>query len=304
MARIVTVNGLIAPEQLGRMLMHEHVICDFYRVTGILNQLLNDEALAIAELALLADAGGAGLVECTTPDFGRDPAALQRIATATGLHIVAGTGWYRELFYPPEIDRLPVEALAEQMVAELTDGMEGTTIRAGIIGEIGVNLHYITAQEERVFRAAARAHRQTGAPIFTHASMYPVGIAQLALLREEGVDPNRVVIGHCDTFLDSDYHAQLLTGGAHLAFDTIGRQHMNPDRRRAQYIVELVREGWIESVLLSSDRCHRSDLDAFGGVGYAHVFSTFLNQLRELGLTQDELDTLTITNPRRILAWS
>lgn len=302
MATITTVLGSIEPERLGRTLMHEHVICDFYRVTGVLNQLLNDEDLAVDELRRLANAGGAALVECTTPDLGRNPAALQRISARTGLHIIAGTGWYRELFYPAEIDRLSTEDLAAGMVSDLTQGMAGTTIRAGIIGEIGVNLDYATAQEERVLRAAARAQKRTGSPLFTHASMYPVGLAQLAILREEGVDPNRVVIGHCDTFLDAEYHAHLLQDGANIAFDTIGRQHMNPDPRRAKLIVDLVRQGWGERLLLSSDRCHRSDLTAFGGVGYAYVFTTFFEQLRALGLTGADLDQLTISNPRRVLA--
>jgi phosphotriesterase-related protein len=302
MATITTVSGPIPPEQLGRTLMHEHVICDFYRVTGDLNQLLNDEGLAVEELRLLAAAGGTALVECTTPDMGRDPAALRRIAERTGLHIIAGTGWYRQPFYPPEIDRLSTTALAEQMVAELTVGIGETGIRAGIIGEIGVNLDYATAQEERVLRAAARAQRRTGAPLFTHASMYPVGLVQLDLLQEEGVDPSRVVIGHCDTYLDTAYHAELLRRGANLAFDTIGRQHMNPDTRRAALIVDLVRQGWGERLLLSSDRCHRSDLTAFGGVGYGHVFTTFFERLRGLGLNEAELDMMTASNPRRILA--
>lgn len=298
----MTVTGPVAPERLGRTLMHEHVICDFYRITGNLNQLLNDEALAVEELGHLKAAGGTALVECTTPDMGRHPAALARIAEATDLHIIAGTGWYRELYYPPEIDRLPVDALAKRMIADLTEGMDDTRVRAGIIGEIGANLDYLTAQEERVLRAAARAHRATGAPVFTHASMYPVGLAQLDVLREEGVDPARVVIGHCDTYLDSAYHTELLSRGAIVAFDTIGRQHMNPDDRRARYIVDLVRRGWLEQLVLSSDRCHRSDLVAFDGVGYAHVFTTFFARLRQLGLTQGELDHLTISNPRRLLS--
>lgn len=300
---ITTVLGPIEPELLGRTLMHEHVICDYYRISGVLDQLLNDEDLAVDELGQLVAAGGSALVECSTPDMGRDPVALQRISARAGLHIVAGTGWYRELFYPAEIDRLTTEALAAAMVTELTDGMRGTTIKAGIIGEIGVNLDYATAQEERVLRAAARAQKRTGAPLFTHASMYPVGLIQLAILREEGVDPDRVVIGHCDTFLDPAYHTRLLQAGVSIAFDTIGRQHMNPDARRAKLIVHLVRQGWGERLLLSSDRCHRSDLTAFGGVGYAHVFSTFFGQLRGLGLSQIDLDLLTISNPKRILAW-
>ena len=301
--KIHTVLGEIEPADLGRTLMHEHIICDIYRVTGRLNELLNDEALAVAELKLLRQAGGSALVEATTPDMGRDPAALRRVAEQTGLHIIMGCGWYRQPYYPPEIDKLATNQLADIMIAELSEGLRGTGIRAGIIGEIGVNLDYASAQEERVLRAAARAQKATGAPLTTHASMYPVGLAQLDILRDEGVDMSRVIIGHCDTYLEQGYHLAILEAGAYVQFDTVGRNHMNPDARRAEALVELLRLGWREQLLLSSDRCFRSDLRAFGGVGYAHVFTTFFDMLRAEGLDDATLDIITIENPRRALAW-
>lgn len=303
MPSIWTVRGPIPPAALGPTLMHEHLLCDFYRVSGQLNQLLNDEDLAVDELRALVEAGGRGLVECTTTDLGRDAGGLRRIAERTGLHVVMGTGWYRQPFYPPEIDRLSTAALAQRLIGELTDGVGETGIRPGVIGEIGVNLDYATAQEERVLRAAARAQRATGAPLTTHASMYPVGLVQLALLREEGVDPSRVVIGHCDTYLGLDYHLAILEAGAYVQFDTVGRTHMNPDARRADALVALLRRGWGERLLLSSDRCHRSDLVAFGGAGYGHVLTAFVDLLRQRGVTDDELRQLTVENPRRVLAW-
>ncbi len=301
--RIHTVLGEIEPSVLGRTLMHEHIFCDMYRVTGRLNELLNDEALSVNELAALRKAGGTALVEVTTPDLGRDPEALCRVAEKTELHIIMGTGWYRQPFYPPEIDRLSTNELADMIIAELTDGVEGTGIPAGIIGEIGVHSDYATAQEERVLRAAARAQKATGAPLTTHASMYPVGLLQLEVLKDEGADLSRVIIGHCDTYLDQSYHLAILEAGAYVQFDTVGRNHMNPDSRRARAFVELVRLGWRDKLLLSSDRCHRSDLCAFGGVGYDYVFTGFFDLLRAMGIDDETLDTITIENPRRALAW-
>ncbi len=302
-ARIHTVLGEIEPSALGRTLTHEHIFCDFYRVTGRLNELLNDEALAVDELAALTAAGGTALVEVTTPDMGRNPEGLRRVAETTGLHIIMGTGWYRQPYYPPEIDSLSTNALAGRMIRELTEGIGDTDIRAGIIGEIGINLDYATAQEERVLRAAARAQKATGAPLTTHASMYPVGLVQLDILKNEDVDFSRVIIGHCDTYLDQSYHLTMLQAGAYVQFDTVGRNHMNPDTRRADAFVALLRMGWAERLLLSSDRCHRTDMRAFGGVGYSHVFTTFFDLLRSLGVTDAELDQVTIENPRRVLAW-
>ena len=301
---IHTVLGEIEPsDALGRTLMHEHIFCDFYRVTGQLNELLNDETLAIEELSALKSAGGSALVEVTTPDMGRNPQALCRVAEQTGLHIIMGTGWYRQPYYPPEIDQLSTNALADRMIAELIQGVDGTDIRAGMIGEIGSHLDYATAQEERVLRASARAQKTTGAPLTTHASMYPVGLVQLDILKEEGVDMSRVIIGHCDTYLDLDYHLSILEAGSYVQFDTVGRNHMNPDLRRATAFAELIELGWSQQLLLSSDRCHRSDLCAFGGLGYGYVFTDFFDQLRALGISEETLDTITIDNPKTVLAW-
>lgn len=97
---IHTVLGPIEPHTLGRTLMHEHILCDFYRVSGKLNELLNDEPLAVKELGYLVEVKGSALVECTTPDMGRNPEGLRRIAQQTGLHIIMGTGWYRQPYYP------------------------------------------------------------------------------------------------------------------------------------------------------------------------------------------------------------
>jgi len=300
---IHTVRGPLDPTRLGRTLTHEHIFCDFYRVTGNLDQLLIDEELAVAELEALVRAGGHAVVDCTTPDLGRNPAGLRRVSERTGLHVIMGTGWYRRPYYPELIDRTPTDSLAARMIAELAEGVEGTDVRAAIIGGVGAHDGYLTAQEERVLRASARAHRATGAPITTHASMYPVGLAQLAILEDEGADPSRVIIGHCDTSLDRDYHLAILRKGAYVQFDTIGREHTNPDERRAHALVALVRLGWVERLLLSCDRCSRSDLRAFGGLGYDAVFTRFFARLRQRGLSDAELDRMTIQNPRRALTW-
>jgi phosphotriesterase-related protein len=296
-----TVLGVVDPADVGLCLPHEHLRCDFSPVTGDLDHVLNDVDLVVEELTALARAGGRTVVDVTPPDLGRDPLALCEIARRSGLHVVMGTGWYRRAFYPPHLDTTATQALAEEMVAELTEGVGG--VRAGIIGEIGVDRDAVSAVEERVLRAAARASVRTGAPVTTHASMYPVGLAQLDLLAEEGADPARVVIGHADTYLDPDYHRAVLRRGAYLQFDTAGREHMNPDRRRARALAALVREGWSERLLLSSDRCFRSDLVAFGGVGYAHVPTGFRALLAAEGVGDEEFALLTEANPRRVLTW-
>lgn len=302
MSLIHTVLGPIEPSALGRCLPHEHAICDFSPGTSGGDHLLNEPDLIVAELELFRAAGGSAIVEVTPPDLGRAPQLLREISRSSGVHLVMGTGWYRRAFYPPELDRTRTDELAEEMVRELQDGVGATGIRAGLIGELGVDRDHVSGVEERVHRAAARAAVATGAAISTHSSMFPVGLAQLDILLEEGVAPERIVIGHADTFLDAGYHDAVLARGAYLQFDTCGRIHMNPDGRRAEAFLRLVRGGWLDRLLLSSDRCLRSDLVAFGGVGYAHVLTTFRDRLAALGLNSAEFDAVTIANPARVLA--
>ena len=133
--------------------------------------------------------------------------------------------------------------------------------------------------------------------------MYPVGLLQLEVLKDEGLDMSRVIIGHCDTYLDQSYHLAILESGAYVQFDTVGRNHMNPDSLRASAFARLVRLGWKHKLLLSSDRCHRSDLRAFGGLGYGYVFTGFFELLRAEGINDETLNAITIDNPQRALAW-
>lgn len=307
MARLRTVLGDVELSPEDAILPHEHLLCDFSPVSGQLNHVLNEPELACAELAALDGTPVAAVIEVTPRDLGRSPGGLVGIAERTGLGVVMATGWYRGAFYPPEIDRRPVADLAAEMVHELEEGVpldSGDRVRAGVIGELGTEREYISAQEERVFRAAARAAMVTGAPVTTHTGVHPTGVAQCELLLEEGVAPEQIVVGHADMHLDSDYHRRLLELGAYVQFDTTGRLHLNSDERRADYLVELIRSGWAERVMISSDRCFKSDLQAFGGAGYAHSITAFAELLRIRGVTDEEIGLVTRANPQRVFCWA
>jgi predicted metal-dependent phosphotriesterase family hydrolase len=296
-AAVMTVTGPVAADDLGVTLPHEHVFLDLtreYRGNG----LLNDPALAAAELRRYADAGGRTLVDVTTGGLNGDPAGLRRMARATGLHIVRGAGFYRRAYFPPELDALSTDAVADLIVRDIEDGTDG--VRAGIIGEIGCD-RVITAVEERSFRAAARAHRRTGLTITTHAARWPVGIAQLDLLVEEGVDPSRVVIGHCDMVPDHDYHLEVARRGAWVQFDTVQGVHEWDTRQRLDWLRSLADAGFLDHVLLSQDVCLRSDYAAMGGPGYAYVVTTFADRLKEAGFDESDIRGLLVDNPRRML---
>jgi phosphotriesterase-related protein len=297
---VMTVLGEVEADELGVTLPHEHVFVDLvreYRGDG----LLNDPALAVAELTAFAEAGGRTVVDCTNVGLGRDPAALVEVARATGLHVVMGCGFYRDPYLPADLDRLPVDAVAELIVRDVEEGVDGTGVRAGVIGEIGADRAWISAREERSFRAAARAHRRTGLTITTHAARWPVGVPQLDLLGEEGVDPGRVVIGHCDMVPDPDYHLALARRGAWVQFDTVQGESEYDVRCRVAWLRNLAEHGHLDRVLLSQDVCLRSNLRAMGGCGYTYVVTGFAEVLRSSGFDDADLRRLLVDNPRRAL---
>lgn len=290
----------------GYVLPHEHIFCDFTPITGDLDHLLNDKNVALREISFFEQIGGSIIVDITPPDLGRKPVFLFEIAKNTKLKIIMSTGWYRKAFYPKEIDVCNTKKLAQEMIHELTFGIEiidGESIKAGIIGEIGVDRDVVSAQEERVLRAAAIASIETGAPISTHSSMYPVGLKQLEILQEYSLPANKIIIGHADTYLDLDYHLQILDAGCYIQFDTIGRSHMNSDEDRIASVMHLIELGYVNQILLSTDRCFRSDLKTFGGLGYDYLFIEFKESLKNSGLSEDHFDILTKNNPFSALSW-
>lgn len=307
---IMTVRGPVAAAEVGFTLPHEHTRCILWHIPNRWDywQLSGDEETIVPELARYREAGGSCLVDVTLTAIGRDPRRLRRLSEVTGLHIVMGCGWYRDAYYPPadDIDRRTADDLARHLVEEITVGAEGSDVRPGIIGEIGTDKPWLTPREERVHRAAARAAIQTGLAVTTHAAQSPVGLAQLRVFEEEGLDPGRVVIGHADSHPDPAYHRAVLERGAFLEYDFLGmaftplERHGEP--RLIRLLLELLDEGHAGHLLFSQDVCNDAQLSAFEGHGYTYLQSTFLPRLREAGVDEATLRTITIDNPRRLLS--
>jgi len=304
----MTVSGPIPPDRLGFTLPHEHIGIALWNIEGRTGywELTPDEDLLIEELQEFRRRGGATLVDLTLDGVGRDPHRLRRLAGATGVNIVMGCGWYRGSHYPAEalIDRRSVDDLAAQIVAEFENGVGGTGIRPGIIGEIGTDKPWVSAQEERVHRAAARASKATGMAITTHGVQSAVGLAQLRIFEEEGVDPGRVVIGHADSYHDIDHYLAILGRGANIEFDFLGHrlgveEALEP--RLVETIVELVDRGFADQILLSQDVCNNYQLKGNGGFGYVYLHQHFLPTLRTAAVGEGEIRQMTIDNPARIL---
>ena len=307
--RVMTVSGPMPPDSLGFTLPHEHTGISLWHIANRWDywELTPDDDIMIEELRDFRRRGGGTLVDLTLPGVGRDPDRLRRLAGASGVNIVMGTGWYRGAYYPGEalIDRRSVDDLAAEMVRELENGVGASGIRPGIIGEIGTDKPWVSALEERVHRAVARAAKQTGMAITTHGVQSDVGLAQLRIFTEEGVDPSRVVIGHADSYHNLDFYLEVLAAGANLQFDFLGHRFgveeaLEP--RLVETIVELLERGFGDQILLSQDVCHNRQLKANGGFGYVYLQQHFLPTLRTAAVGEGEIRQMTIDNPARILA--
>ena len=309
MGEVQTVRGRVAAAEIGFTLPHEHTRCVLWQVPNRWDywQLTGEEDLIAGELGLFRDAGGSCVVDVTLQSIGRDAARLRRLSEATGLHLVMGCGWYRQAYYPAEarIGRRTVDDLAAELVREFHEGADGTAVRPGIIGEIGTDKPWLSGEEERVHRAAARAARATGMAVTTHAVMSEVGLAQLRVFDEEGLDPGRVVIGHADSSPLLDYYVGIIERGANLEFDFLGMSFTPVERhgepRLIRLLLELLGRGHAERILLSQDVCHDSQLKAYQGNGYVYLSETFLPRLRASGVDEATIRTMTVENPRRIL---
>ena len=305
--QIRTVLGPISPQQLGICMVHEHLVIDHWDMWPAPNYslIVDDVELVIEEVDAYHAAGGVTIVDVTNIGLGRDPPALREISRATGVQIVMGCGWYRERVYPAYIQEKSADELAAMLVSEITEGVDGTGIRPGIIGEIGTERKFITPAQERVFRAVARAHLQTGAPISTHTTHWgELALEQLALLAEEGVDLHHVIVGHLGDRRNISMLLPIAERGAFLGIDNIGYHDYQREERRAQNVIDLIEAGFRSQVLLSMDIATLHDLQSYGGKGFDYLLLNFIPLLRELGATEEDVQVLLIENPQRALAFS
>jgi predicted metal-dependent phosphotriesterase family hydrolase len=305
--RIRTVLGDIAPEDLGATYCHEHLLtAPAPHLAGADRDLvLDDPARARAELDSFRAAGGRAIVEVTTPEFGRSPDGLRRLAAATGVHIVATTGHVSEEYWRGvlDLDARSEQELTAEFEADLTDGMSGTQVSAGVI-KVGSSLGAVTAPEAKIMRAAAAAQRATGAPITTHTTAGTAALEQVSTLEAAGADLGRVCVGHLDRRLVWPEHLEIARTGVFVGFDCISKEQYQPDSKRAQYIARLFDAGHGRQICLSGDLARRSYLGAWGGEpGYRYILESFVPLLRRAGLDDDAVHALLVANPASFLSW-
>lgn len=335
-ATVVTVTGEVPAEALGRVLPHEHVLCDLtpmglrspsvaeieitlqnafevaYRPNAFKgNHRLGDRDVAAAELRLFRNAGGTTIVDVTTAGMAPDPEGLRALSRETGVLIVLGAGFYTAEFLPPDVRGWDVARLAAEIERHLAEGVGGTGVRAGLIGEVGCSWP-LDEFERRSLGAAAAVSRRTGAAITVHPGRHPEAPHEiLDVLERAGADPARVAIGHVErTLPDFDAIARLARRGCWIEMDFFGIEtsrywfgtaDLPTDWMRIRWIGQAAEAGFAGRLLLSQDICTRSRLASFGGHGYGHLFRNVSELMRERGFDQAMFDRLTVANPRRFL---
>lgn len=305
MGKIRTVLGDIKPEELGFTYTHEHLICHppEWKRKQDPDLELPEIDKAVEELKYFYQAGGRALVEGSTIDYGRDPRAMEYIAKEVPVHIIATTGFNKGVYYPDWVKEKSIDELAELFVKEIEVGMDDTSIKAGQI-KVGSSYNVITDVEEKVTRAAARAQKRTGAPIWIHTENGTMGLEQLQILEQEGADLTKVAVGHSDRNADPYYHLSILRMGAYIQFDGPGKVKYYPDSVRVELIKNVLAHGYADKLLISGDMGRKSYLKAYnGGPGFEFIIKKFIPRLLDEGIDEKAIRKIFIENPARWLSF-
>jgi 5-phospho-D-xylono-1,4-lactonase len=303
---IRTVCGDIDPAQLGACYSHEHVLCSPPLDVTDRDLEMDSELVAVQELTWFKQAGGCALVDMTPADYGRNAPGMKRVSEATGIHLIAATGLHKEKFSGRIVKDKAIDELADRFARDVLEGVDGTDIKAGVI-KAASSLNTITVNEEKVFRAAARAHHATGAVISTHTEVGTMGLEQIQLLISEGVGPERIIIGHVDRKLEWDYHLTLWKTGVTLSYDQISKEKYAPDSQRVEFILRAANAGFDKQIVLGGDLARKSYWPSYGtggGPGLTYILWRFIPWLRSEGLSEEAIQDLLVHNPARVLALS
>ncbi|MFG1751363.1 phosphotriesterase family protein [Streptosporangium sandarakinum] len=292
---VMTVNGPCPPPAIeGAVLPREHLRSDLRCAAGTAsdpNRWLDEEDAVAEELCGLRRYDALGLVvELSCIGAGRDAAALAKVAARSRVGVVAGTGFFAGPFTPAWALDADVDTLTAHLLAEIRDGLDGTGVRPGVIGEIGAWDGEPSPAEERCAVAAARASLASGLPVAVH---HRGAVALLEILLGEGLPACRVSVADAGT--DHAVLRKVAEAGGYVCLSSLG-----PDRLR--HALALVEEGHAHRLLLSSGLSMVSEIERYGGAGYGHLFRTFLPRMREAGITEDTIRLITRDNPLRWLA--
>ena len=356
----ITVVGRIDPGDLGVVLPHEHTFIDLIEAwftqpdsaveRSIAREPVSIENLwyirrnpldnkdngrlesmeeAIEEYSLFHQAGGGAVVDVTPKNVGGDPERVRQVSRATGIPFIHGTSYYTEPAHPRRLGDMSIDGLAEEFTSDVQEGIDQSTVRAGMVGEIGVS-DTIYDGEEKVLRGGARAAAATGAPLNVHppgrspeahqggtrpTSLWALEI--LDILEEEGLPPDRVVMSHMDrTRLELEpeslgYQRQLADRGAYIEYDLWGTEMYQEkfgngwpsDPERISAVETLIEDGYADRLLFSHDVCMKVQRRQYGGFGYSHLLTNVRPMLESRSISSNIISEIMSDNPQQLLTF-
>ncbi len=303
---IRTVLGDIDPTQLGVTTCHEHLLWTVPEPYSDEDPDLGFDSVpaAVAELRYFQSAGGKALVEMTTSEIGRSPLELRQISQAAGVHVVAASGHHKDKFSAAALTGKTTPEIAARIVDDVTKGMAGTSIKAGVI-KAATSANQASESERRVIQAVGISHRQTGAPVSTHTDAGTFALEQVDLLIQAGVAPEKLLIGHLDRGLPQQTYLDLAKTGVYLGFDQLGKEKYWPDSARVELVKALVDAGCAAQILLSGDTARKSVWHTHNPrtEGIAHILTKFIPALKQAGISETVIQLMLVDNPARFLAF-
>ena len=334
---IQTVLGEIKDSELGVCSSHEHIFIDmrgcvditgnegedFYKKVemknlvecfsnpyGILdNALLEGIDDAVEEMLYFKKYGGNTVIDVTLDEIGRDPVALREVSKRSGVNIVVGCGHYYHKAHFPYVKDASVDTLIEEMRRDILVGIGDSTIKAGVIGEIGTSA-VMSEDEKKVLFAAGAVSAETGKSIHVHTDLYTEnGYEIVDILKRAGASPERICIDHVDVKLRPDYIRDLINLGVYVEFDDFGKEFFSTGERRFAYDLEriellktLIGEGYGDRILICNDICLKTMWKKFGGRGYAHILRDVKDMAIKSGIGEDVYNSILTENVRRFMA--
>lgn len=344
--KALTVLGPIDEDMLGVTLPHEHLTIDQssayfaepdnpveyelahrpvgpeilhwlkYNMTANLDNLrLDNEMIIQKELELFKLAGGSTVVEMSNEGINRNPEALVRISAATGINIVAGSGYYIYTSHPSGMSEKHEDEIAREIISDVIEGIDHSGVKAGVIGEIGCSwpLH---PNEAKVVRAACKAQRVTKAPLSIHPGRSRKAATELIeIMAEAGAILSSTVISHVDIRVRTHQErVQLAKHGCYLEYDNFGWEGWQPlhppwdpeidiptDIQRIKEISQLIEDGFLNQILISTDVAQKAHLVRYGGKGYNHILRYVVPAMLRAGISEDQVDAILVRNPKRLL---
>lgn len=316
---IQTTTGTATPEELGRTLVHEHVLVGYpgWELDAKAPRFKRAEAMtrAVDQMQELLDLGCNTFVDPCPMDLGRDVVFLAELSQKSGMRIICTTGAYFEAQGNTfTFKQLPVEDITEIYIKEIEEGIGDTGIKAGAI-KIATGLRIVSQYERKLVTAGARAAKATGVPIISHTEEATCGHDQIDIVTGEGVPAGQLLVGHSDGTSDHWYRHALAERGAYVGFDRFGISMFQPDEVRIEGIMKLVNGGHLERILVSHDsimcwlgrplpyaKRFEDMLAQLPKWRSTHIFREILPRLREAGLDERQIETIMVDNPRRLFS--